>query len=461
MKFNYGAEKKKFEEIWKRLEKEYAEAGMSRHAIEEMKAYDWEVFKKERTYCSHNQKINEKLFDNGDEIEFDLNAILEEAAKHSESAGGAAREFLYLALKDAVIEGYILENPAYDTKSYRRKKPSIRVLNKRQTKEFLKAAANTNWYSHSVTRLIKTVMNTCMDYAKKNNLVSYNPARGVNLPKQIEKREYRKRTIDTAKTLNLEQILTLIKASEGTSIHMQVLFAVLMGLRRGEINGLKYSDIDYINRTLTIKRQLGRIPNTNKSDMQARTYTKQEIPPKTRSSERTLNIPDYVFEEILKERTKYEKNRNRRKKDFNDQDYICCSSYGHPRSMSFHFKPYKQLLKECELPDIRWHDLRSTFCTLLLKNDYSPKAVARMMGHAKEIITLDVYADNAQIIADGVQDMQDFIDDVLPDDGGVYKEHTDIAIDLEFLNEEDPYEELSDAEICLEIVGGICENAVG
>jgi len=75
-----------------------------------------------------------------------LNAILEEAAKHSESAGGAAREFLYLALKDAVIEGYILENPAYDTKSYRRKKPSIRVLNKRQTKEFLKAAANTNWY---------------------------------------------------------------------------------------------------------------------------------------------------------------------------------------------------------------------------------------------------------------------------------------------------------------------------
>ena len=39
-----------------------------------------------------------------------LNAILEEAAKHSESAGGAAREFLYLALKDAVIEGYILEN---------------------------------------------------------------------------------------------------------------------------------------------------------------------------------------------------------------------------------------------------------------------------------------------------------------------------------------------------------------
>ena len=75
-----------------------------------------------------------------------INAILEEAAKNSESAGGAAREFLYLALKDAVIEGYILENPVYDSKAYPRKKPSIRILNKRQTREFLKAASSTNWY---------------------------------------------------------------------------------------------------------------------------------------------------------------------------------------------------------------------------------------------------------------------------------------------------------------------------
>lgn len=75
-----------------------------------------------------------------------INAILEEAAKHSDSAGGAAREFLYMAMKDAVIEGYILENPVYDAKSYPRKKPSIRILNKRQIREFLKAAVSTTWY---------------------------------------------------------------------------------------------------------------------------------------------------------------------------------------------------------------------------------------------------------------------------------------------------------------------------
>ena len=102
------------------------------------------------------------------------------------------------------------------------------------------------------------------------------------------------------------------------------------------------------------------------------------------ASERILNIPDYVFDEILKERAKYEKNRSRRSKEFQDLDYICCSSYGRPRSMSYHFEHYKALLKRCGLPDIRWHDLRSTFCTLLLKDDYSPKAVSKMMCFRKK-----------------------------------------------------------------------------
>lgn len=63
---------------------------------------------------------------------------------------------------------------------------------------------------------------------------------------------------------------------------------------------------------------------------------------------------------------------------------------------------YKQLLAENGLPDIRWHDLRSTYCTLLLKGSFNPKAVSKLMGHAKEIITMDVYADNRGIIADAV-----------------------------------------------------------
>lgn len=111
-----------------------------------------------------------------------------------------------------------------------------------------------------------------------------------------------------------------------------------------------------------------------------------DIQLKTPSSYRDVPIPDYVFEAILEQRKIYERNRSRRKSKFQDDDYICCSSYGRPRSKDFHFKYYKQLLKENDLPDIRWHDLRSTICTLLLKNDFNPKAVSKLMGHAKRLL---------------------------------------------------------------------------
>ena len=168
-----------------------------------------------------------------------------------------------------------------------------------------------------------------------------------------------------------------------------------MGLRRSEINGLKYSDVDYINRTLKVERQLGRVHNADKEDFAPKTLTKQEIGLKTESSYRELPIPDLVFEAILEERQKYERHRRKRINDkttpFFDGDYICCSTYGRPRSKSFHWKYYKQLLAENGLPDIRWHDLRSTYCTLLLKENFNPKAVSKLMGHAKEIITMDTY----------------------------------------------------------------------
>ena len=58
---------------------------------------------------------------------------------------------------------------------------------------------------------------------------------------------------------------------------MQILFAVLMGLRRSEINGLKYSDVDYIHRTLRVERQLGKKPNSKAEDCAPKMLTKQEI----------------------------------------------------------------------------------------------------------------------------------------------------------------------------------------
>lgn len=289
-------------------------------------------------------------------------------------------------------------------------------------------------YSVSVAKLVKTVMNISFRYAVNHKVIAVNPAEGIRLPKKVAKKPYHARNIDLQKTLTLEQIMVLLEASKNTPIHMQILFNVLMGLRRSEINGLKYSDVDFVNRTLTVQRQLGKKLNGRKEDFLPKTFTKQEISLKTESSYRALPIPDYVFEAILQEKEQYEKNKSRRKTSFQDLGYICCSSYGRPRSKGFHWKHYKKLLEENGLPDIRWHDLRSTFCTLLLKNDFNPKAVSRLLGHAHEILTIDVYGDNPGIISDCIPEIADFIDEVVPDEktDDKYKEELlDIVADAE------------------------------
>lgn len=81
--------------------------------------------------------------------------------------------------------------------------------------------------------------------------------------------------------------------------------------------------------------------------------------------------------------------------------------------------------------------LRSTYCTLLLKEEFNPKAVSKLMGHAKELITMDVYADNREIIADGVPEIEEYMKMVLPnmEENELFKnELLEIVVDVtEFL----------------------------
>lgn len=283
--------------------------------------------------------------------------------------------------------------------------------------------------SHSSLRLTKAVIDSGMKYALRKGIITHNPAVGVKIPKGVVAKDYKTLHIDEQKTLTIEQLQILIQASMGTSIYLPILFSAVMGLRRGEVNGVKYSDVDFINRKLKLQRQLGIVANSKKEEYDVKTYTKQEIPLKTHSSYRELDIPDIVFEAILEERKKYEKNKRRRINDktnpFQDLDYICCSSYGRPRSRTYCFPHFKKILKENNLPDIRWHDLRATYATILLKNDFSIKAISKRMGHSKQIITVDVYGDKKEIIKDCTEELMPFIEDILPTEEFILNDYTE------------------------------------
>lgn len=63
MKFYYGLEKKKFDENWEKIRKEYQEAGMDEESIEKMYEYDWDAFKRERVWCKHTQYLDGNYID--------------------------------------------------------------------------------------------------------------------------------------------------------------------------------------------------------------------------------------------------------------------------------------------------------------------------------------------------------------------------------------------------------------
>lgn len=75
-----------------------------------------------------------------------LDELILRCSKLTASAGETSRSIIYRALKDGVSEGVLTYNPAKDTKPYPRKKPNITVLNKKQLKQFLEKAKQTNWY---------------------------------------------------------------------------------------------------------------------------------------------------------------------------------------------------------------------------------------------------------------------------------------------------------------------------
>ena len=280
-------------------------------------------------------------------------------------------------------------------------------------------------YSPSVARILQTVINTALKDATVKKFIPANVANGIKLPNKDNskntreefKKNYHTLVINEKNTFKVEEIVKLIKASKETPIYLHVLFAALMGLRKSEINGVKYTDIDYIHRKLYVQRQLGKKKGLRKDDVAKKTFTKQEVQLKSKSSYRILDIPDLVFEAILEERKKYEERKNRRKNDkinpFQDLGFICCSTYGRPRSRGYIFQHFKKLKEDNNLPDLTFHKLRTTYTTILAKNDFSMKAISKLLGHSSTMITFENYTDKNEIIQDCLEYIEPFIERVI------------------------------------------------
>lgn len=268
-----------------------------------------------------------------------------------------------------------------------------------------------------------TVLRSAFSYAASHQITQINPAiTAIRMKKKAEKKAHNQALRNGAEkfekkqspVLSIPQISQLLLTCKNTKSEMYIplLLSLTTGLRISEVIAIKFSDIDWWEGEVCVKRQLGR-SLSNAGITEERMCT-QELRTKSRSGNRNIPLGNFVIEELIIARHKYE-SMQKSNPDFQDLDFVCFKENGVPYHRSSFNKKFKALLSECNLPDMRWHDLRHTYATVLKENEISLKAISVYMGHNSTDITEEVYINPPEeSICDCEKDITAFITDILP-----------------------------------------------
>ena len=214
--------------------------------------------------------------------------------------------------------------------------------------------------SAKTVRNINQVISSAMDLAVAQKIILNNPTDSCELPK-VEHKEMQ--------TVPAEQLSAFLEEAKRSGVYEMYYIELATGLRRGELLGLKWQDIDWKNSIIKVRRQVARV------DGQI-----VEAPLKTKNSYRAVSISPQAIE-VLREQ----------KRKTNDQ-YVFPSPNGGPISPDSVNNMLKRVLERAGIPKVRFHDLRHTFATIALQNGVDIKTVSGMLGHFSAGFTLDTYA---------------------------------------------------------------------
>lgn len=216
--------------------------------------------------------------------------------------------------------------------------------------------------STSYVRTIHNLLNSMFQHAYKWDMIHVNIMDKVDAPKPTQKE---------MKTWNIDEINRFLKVSENEPTYIAFLLAIHTGMRIGEILGLRWKDIDEVNKTIHITQTLVRIGG--------KVFFQE---PKTKNSRRQIAITSQLLTELKKHKLRQS----------TEADLVVTTELGTPYNPRNLLRVFDRLIKKAEVPKIRFHDLRHTHATLLLKLGENPKIVSERLGHSKVSITLDVYS---------------------------------------------------------------------
>ena len=214
-------------------------------------------------------------------------------------------------------------------------------------------------------------LSEALDMAVRWQLLVRNPCHAVTLPK-IAPHEVE--AIDETATA------WLIEAAQGTRLYLPIFLATSAGLRRGEILGAVWSNVDEQNGTMRIDRALSETKEKG-------VFFKKPKGKRTR----TVALPPLLIEVMKAHREEQEKQRETLGAAYHDNDLICCRPDGSIWPPSAFTSSYRALLSRRKLDGPNFHALRHSHASQSLRDGVDIKTVSSRLGHSKASFTLEQY----------------------------------------------------------------------
>lgn len=237
-----------------------------------------------------------------------------------------------------------------------------RILNK---------MADKNYKSSSIG-ITRIVLYNFLDYAYQNDIISRNPC-----TKQVKHKIGK--PSDSRTALSIENQRKLCDALIGHKFELNFRFVLQTGLRVGELTGLKWEDIDFKNKTLSVKR-------TMKYDNSVKDWKSGE--PKSKNGFRTIPLTDEAIEILQKQKRK---NSLLKTVDIRWADIVFLDKKGKPISLIRLDEALSKICNYADLPKISMHILRHTFATRCNEAGMSAKTLQIIMGHSNITTTMNLY----------------------------------------------------------------------
>ena len=233
-------------------------------------------------------------------------------------------------------------------------------------------------YAKETILKLKRTLATILADAKRQRLVEHNFAsRDYIAPIQGHKKEVKILNDKEAK-----QLAGYLDKLDNPRWKIALLIALFMGIRRGELAGLEWKDIDYENKTMTIQRSVQDIVGFG-------LITKD---PKTENSKRTISMPDKLITYLKEYQVWWDNQKHYLGDRWKDTDRLFCTEDGKTISPGLFRVWLQKNLTKAGLPKVSLHSLRHTNITLQLIAGVDMKTVSARAGHSKASTTSDFYS---------------------------------------------------------------------